>query len=185
MSMLVNIQVLCKEHGISVPSLEKELGFGKGSIYKWDKNSPSIDKLQKVADYFEVSVERILYGFELSKFESYVRIIVGQKTIEEVARESGLDVDILDGYMIGVRTQRPSLEFLNKLTDYNPYEVLVDNKSIFEAAGYVPPTSSSDREKHEPKTIAAHHEGEDWTEEETKDLETFKAFLRNRRKQQE
>lgn len=35
------------------------------------------------------------------------------------------------------------------------------------------------------ETIAAHHEGEDWTEEELEEIEAFKEFVRMRRKQQE
>lgn|SRR5690625_2569438 len=34
-------------------------------------------------------------------------------------------------------------------------------------------------------TIAAHHDGEDWTEEELEEIEQFKEFVRMRRKQQE
>ncbi|UUZ80680.1 helix-turn-helix transcriptional regulator [Paenibacillus sp. P26] len=34
------------------------------------------------------------------------------------------------------------------------------------------------------ETIAAHHDGEDWTEEELEDIERFKEFVKSRRKQQ-
>lgn len=60
MSLIANIKLLCKSKGTSIPNLEKELGFGRGAIYNWDKNSPSIDKVQKVASYFEISVDRFL-----------------------------------------------------------------------------------------------------------------------------
>lgn len=36
-------------------------------------------------------------------------------------------------------------------------------------------------DKTEIETIAAHHEGEEWTEEELKAIEDFKTFIRNRR----
>ena len=65
MSILKNIQLLCKGRSISVPKLEKELGFSNGSMYNWDKNSPSIDKLQKVADYLNVSTDYLLGRTEL------------------------------------------------------------------------------------------------------------------------
>ena len=45
---------------ISVAELERTLGFGNGSISKWNKQSPSVDKLNKVADYFDVSVDYLL-----------------------------------------------------------------------------------------------------------------------------
>lgn len=34
----------------------------------------------------------------------------------------------------------------------------------------------------EPSTIAAHHDGEDWTEEELQEIQRFKEFVRMRRK---
>ena len=44
----------------SVAELERTLGFGNGSISKWNKQSPSVDKLNKAADYFDVSVDYLL-----------------------------------------------------------------------------------------------------------------------------
>jgi len=44
---------------MTVAQLERELGFSNGSIAKWERTSPSIDKVQKVADYFGVSIDYI------------------------------------------------------------------------------------------------------------------------------
>ena len=60
MSIVNRIKDLCYEKEISIASLEKYLGFGNGSIYRWDKNSPTIEKVTKVADYFNVSVDYLL-----------------------------------------------------------------------------------------------------------------------------
>lgn len=60
MSIVYTIKDLCYEKGISVGTLEKQLGFGNGSIYRWDKNSPTIEKVTKVADYFNISVDYLL-----------------------------------------------------------------------------------------------------------------------------
>ena len=54
------VRTLAKTRGLSLPKLEAELGFGSGTIVKWDKSTPSADKLQKVADYFDVSVDFLL-----------------------------------------------------------------------------------------------------------------------------
>lgn len=64
--MLSEIKELCKKRGISVNELESEIGLGINTIYKWDKASPSADKLQRVADYFGVSLD-FLTGRELRK----------------------------------------------------------------------------------------------------------------------
>ncbi|HJC24966.1 MAG TPA: helix-turn-helix transcriptional regulator [Candidatus Eisenbergiella merdavium] len=55
-----NVKVLCAEKNISVGQLEKELGFSNGSVCKWNENEPGIRKVQKVADYLQVPIERLL-----------------------------------------------------------------------------------------------------------------------------
>lgn len=39
MSIVERIKVRCKEKGTSMNALEKELGFGNGSIRLWDKKN--------------------------------------------------------------------------------------------------------------------------------------------------
>lgn len=65
------IQELCNSACVSITSLEAELGIGKGLIGKWRKNSPNIISLQKVADYFDVSVDYLL-GRERPASSSFV-----------------------------------------------------------------------------------------------------------------
>lgn len=54
------IKFLCNKKGITVSALGVELGLGKNSITRWDENKPSVDRVQKVADYFGVSVDYLL-----------------------------------------------------------------------------------------------------------------------------
>lgn len=67
--MLEIIKKLCKEKGISVYQLEEFLGFGHNTIYQWNKRIPGIDKINSVADYFQVSTD-YLYGYTSSKSNS-------------------------------------------------------------------------------------------------------------------
>lgn len=54
---------LCDTRGINQSDLEKELGFGKGTISKWKSNpNPSAEKLLLVANYFNVSTDFLLKG---------------------------------------------------------------------------------------------------------------------------
>ncbi len=55
-----NIRRLCNERGISFWALERATGIGNGVIAKWENKSPRIDTLQKVADYFGVTVDDLL-----------------------------------------------------------------------------------------------------------------------------
>lgn len=179
MSIVENIKKLCKERGTAIPKLGVELGFGNGAIYNWDKSSPSIDKIQKVAEYFKVPVDVVLYGFELTRFEEMFRIIMNKRTCEQFAADTGIDLDTVENYAMGITTEQPSLELVKKIANSNPYKMIVDDDSLFSAAGY------PDKYKYEPETIAAHHDGDDWTEEELEDIKKFKEFLKSKRKQQE
>lgn len=50
----------CNEHGITVTALERELGFGRGTISKWKNSSPSINKVKAVADYMGCSIDDLV-----------------------------------------------------------------------------------------------------------------------------
>lgn len=58
--ILDNVKRLCSERGISIFALEHILGFGNGTITKWDKTSPNVTSIKKVADYFGVTVDQLL-----------------------------------------------------------------------------------------------------------------------------
>lgn len=103
MTTFDRVKELCRKHGITIVQLEEKVGFGRNSMYSWKKNKPSSDKLEEVADYFNVSTD----------------------------------------YLLG-RT-----------------------------------------EDKEIQTIAAHHNGDEWTEEELEEIERFKEFVKLKRKQQE
>ena len=55
-----NIKRLCEEHNTSLWALERATGIGNGVIARWDKATPRIDGIQKVADYFGVTLDEIV-----------------------------------------------------------------------------------------------------------------------------
>ena len=62
MTLKTRIKELANKKGLSLPNLESELGFGSGTIVKWDKSTPNVDKLQKVANYLGVSIDYLVTG---------------------------------------------------------------------------------------------------------------------------
>ncbi len=54
------IKKLCKRQGVTVTGVEKDLGFARGSLCKVNTNKPSVQKVQKLADYFGVSVDYLM-----------------------------------------------------------------------------------------------------------------------------
>ena len=107
MGLVNRIKILCDEKGITFAELERTVGISNGQIRRWDKASPKIDNVNKVADYFKVTTD----------------------------------------YLTGRTNER----------------TFVDNYEI--------------------ETIAAHHDGEEWTEEELDEIERFKQFVKMKRNQ--
>lgn len=108
MTLFERVKKLAGKNKMTIAELERKLEMGSNTLYKWKKQKPSIDKVKKVADYFNVSVDFLL-----------------GRTDEKKLPEQDID------------------------------------------------------------TIAAHHDGEEWTEEELEEIERFKEFVRLKRKQQE
>ena len=60
MTLVEKIRVLARQRDLSLPQLEQELGLGNGTISRWRSSSPNTEKLQKIADYFNVSMDYLL-----------------------------------------------------------------------------------------------------------------------------
>lgn len=86
MTLVQKIKELCDSNGTNFAALERALGFGGGSIRKWDSATPAGDRLAKVADYFNVSVDYLLgreKSSDLSELEgTYFRLAKGAKELE-------------------------------------------------------------------------------------------------------
>ncbi len=105
MDILDRIKNLCKERNITVKMVEEDLNFPNNTIYQWRKRVPNTDKLQKLADYFDVSTDYLLGRTDVKRFSDSI------------------------------------------------------------------------------ETIAAHHDGEEWTKEELEEIERFKQFVKLKRKE--
>ena len=64
MTIVERIKMKCKEKGTSMNALEKELGFGNGSIRLWDKKEPGSQKVILVAERLDLSLDWLLTGKE-------------------------------------------------------------------------------------------------------------------------
>lgn len=98
MNLFDRVKQLAESHGLSIAELERNLGLSTNVLYKLKNQKTSTERVEAIADYFNVSVD----------------------------------------YLLG-RTDSPV------------------------------------------ETIAAHHDGEDWTEEELEEIERFKEFVRLKR----
>lgn len=59
-SLTDTIKTLCQQQGFSVAALERTIGVSNGQIRRWATSTPSLDKIVKVADFFNVSVDVLI-----------------------------------------------------------------------------------------------------------------------------
>ncbi|OWW45721.1 Cro/Cl family transcriptional regulator [Enterococcus hirae 88-15-E09] len=78
--------------------LERKLDFSAGSLRNWNKSTPSGDKIQKVADYFDVSTDYLLgrtdkrHYYDLTEKDKQDIALQAEKLLE------GLDSDAETNY---------------------------------------------------------------------------------------
>ncbi|WP_405100746.1 helix-turn-helix domain-containing protein [Oceanobacillus sp. FSL H7-0719] len=60
MTVFNRVKILCDDRKISINELENSLGYSKNTLYRLKTQNPGADKLQAIADYFDVSVDYLL-----------------------------------------------------------------------------------------------------------------------------
>lgn len=58
------IEALCKQRGITISRLEKDSGLAHATILKWDKSSPTLASLKKVADTLEIPLSELTEHYD-------------------------------------------------------------------------------------------------------------------------
>lgn len=64
MGLYENVKKAANAKGYSINRLEKELGFARSYIGKFKTITPSVDKIQKIADFLGVSTDYLMAGKE-------------------------------------------------------------------------------------------------------------------------
>ena len=70
---------------LKLAQIERELGFGNGTMRKWDISFPSFDKVVAVADLINVSVD-YLAGRENKKTEPTLLAYSGNEKIDSIIK---------------------------------------------------------------------------------------------------
>lgn len=58
------VKLLCKEKGISIAQMERDIGFQRGNAYKWKDINPSMAAATKLSAYFDKPISYILKGVD-------------------------------------------------------------------------------------------------------------------------
>lgn len=60
MDLVERIKSLATKKKVTFAEIERKTGISNGQIRRWNTSSPKIENIQKVADYFNVSVDYLL-----------------------------------------------------------------------------------------------------------------------------
>lgn len=119
-------QRLLNERGITPYRLAKDTGISPSTLSDWKNNKsvPKNDKMQKIADYLNVSVDYLLGKTDIPKVQN---IVVTDKNGNQMA----LDDETLE-YIDSLRT-RPEMRVLFSVTNKATKEDIIKAVKIIEA----------------------------------------------------
>lgn len=124
MSAYDNVIELCRGYGVPQTILEKELGFSRGSIGKMRTSNMTHERLQKIADYFHVSVDYLLTGKDTPKESQSGKIYYFDDETAEAAQElfESKEMRLLFDAAKGSRPEdlKMAEDFLRRLKETNP-----------------------------------------------------------------
>ena len=83
-STFERIKELAKDRGITLGALEEKLGLSRNSIYTIKNKKPSAERLQLIADYFNVSTDYLLGRTDNPS------IAGGESKPDDINRETGM-----------------------------------------------------------------------------------------------
>lgn len=112
MEVIDRISYLCKERGMSVSALEKELEFSNGSLAK-AKDIPS-SRILEISEYFNVPMNWIMTGKE-PEFDKY-----GAESAHLVAKirnDAGLTQALEKYFELSDKKKNHVIELINLLSE--------------------------------------------------------------------
>lgn len=128
MNILERIQLLCKEKGMNPSNLEVELGFGRGTLYKWNKSSPNTDRLSAVADYFNVSMDWLLGKTEFRSLPNEEKLAMDVERYEDFSNKDKKDIATTMNFILEqLDNYQEALMFDGEILDDETRELLKDS----------------------------------------------------------
>ena len=113
---LERLDALCADKGISKRTLEKEAGLSIGSTSKWKTNNPNQSSLQKVANYFGVSVDYLTGNSDEQISEAMIQNLIRRresKYCEGLKVTKAVQIPVLGRVVAGI-----PIEAVEDVLDY-------------------------------------------------------------------
>ena len=171
-------------------ALNKEYGLklNKAMVSKWENNvdTPSLNYVKYMAIFFNVSLDYMLGIFpssssappSLQLTEQEEWLIDTYRKLDEPQREKLL------AYIEGLLDAGSLKKHLYESPVVNEFMNCYDSPSGLMVAEPISEYTSESRIKkdtYEPVTIAAHHDSDEWSEDELKEIEDIKKYAKSKK----
>jgi transcriptional regulator with XRE-family HTH domain len=190
-----SLRKIRKLNNITMKELGEIVGVAEStiSLYETGKRQPDFNTLQKLATYFNTSLDFLLFGFDRTLLSQFLGYVMDEFSYDSFAKLAGIDSQELLKLIEGEATTPPSMITMQKIMSKNENDLIVSNYELLEAAGYLEEarelelleknnltSNSPTTEEDFAETIAAHAD-EDLTEDEQQKVQEYIKFLKSQR----
>lgn len=123
---LDTIKELCDKNNISITKLEKDIGLSRGAVYKWSSSNPSAKVLEKLSDYFNVSIDYLVSGKIQESSSQTVEIIKEMLSSSSSIDEHSDEYLIINAYRNADSLTRDMVKRCLGISTAEDKEVIVD-----------------------------------------------------------
>lgn len=183
-----NLRYLRKQYGMSQDQLADRLGYKSfTTIQKWESgvSEPSVSTLKIIADIFGISMDQMinedLTSPSSSSAPSSMQLTEQEKWLIDTYRElDDPQRERLLAYIEGLLDAGSLKNHLYKSPVVNEFMNYYDSPSGLMVAE--PISEYTSESQYEPVTIAAHHDSDEWSEDELKEIEDIKKYAKSKKK---
>lgn len=119
MGLVERIKLLCDEKKTNFAEVERNIGISNGQIRRWNTSTPGTDKLEMVANYFDVSVDYLLGRTDKKRYYDLTEKDEGdiERVLERILHsvESELGLASLDGRVLDEMVQEDRELYITSL----------------------------------------------------------------------
>ena len=181
---VIRLKNLLSENCMTYSELAQEIGVSKSTISMWvsKKSMPRMDLLKKIADVFSVAPDDLLK--QNFTFGENLKVIREQKGLSQSELGERLGVRQQTVAQYEKAEEQPKMKTIRRLASALdvPMYRLVTNWQEFSSDEFCEDLISFSAPKNKPEsTLAAHFDGDEYTEEELNEIRQFAAFVKSKR----
>ncbi|MER2226106.1 MAG: helix-turn-helix transcriptional regulator [Carnobacterium sp.] len=75
MNLYDNVKSLAARKGMSLPEFSEKMGLSKTAMYTWQRSTPGVEIIDRIAKYFDVSIEFLIGSDHIPEWSKGEKIL--------------------------------------------------------------------------------------------------------------